>query len=331
MSGGVTRRRGHTDAVNCPPSCVVDSEMIGGCSKFSCANKNVPAMKHPSLTSQIPETTDTKRHANELNIANKTILDKLNRSNQVTSMPYTDTMGESGLYTGEIDRESRLPHGRGKMKYENGIFYEGKWVNGAQDVQAAIQRERILSGFTSWKGKSGKDCGGNNSSVTTKVYGLKWVDFYGMSGKYTGAINKDDVPHGYGKFCYDFGLIAEGNWVHGVLDDGASMAAFGASMGMGIGGCSANVFGGALTPRSGSRSVFEEGTVVSGLGMMSVGRIVGMGVSVPEGFRHRMMLQSTQPGFAYHAQCSGIVKSVGKRMKNRSLESCPNFSDESNK
>ncbi len=244
-------------------------------------------MKPRSRTLPTLETADATRLANDSVIANKKILDKIHRSNRVTNMPYTDSMGDSGLYTGEIDQESRRPHGKGKMKYENGIFYEGKWVNGAQDAQAASQRERILSGFTSWKGKSGKGKGGSDGGSTTRVYGMEWVDFRGMSGKYTGAINKDEIPHGRGKLCYDFGLIAEGNWVNGVLDDGARTSAIGASMGVGRGmGMSMGAYGATIGGT-------DDGTVVSGLGMMSVGGIGGTGLFLPGDFHQSMMRRST--------------------------------------
>ena len=68
-------------------------------------------------------------------------------------MPYTDAIGDSGMYTGEIN-EDGLPHGKGKMKYENGVFYTGDWVNGSQGADGLRQRERILSGFMSWKGRA---------------------------------------------------------------------------------------------------------------------------------------------------------------------------------
>ncbi len=293
IAGGVIPQLGHAASIHNPRSCGVESERIGGVGKCSHANKDVSPLKPSSLSPQTLDTVDAARLANDSIIANKKILDKIQRSNQVTNMPYTDSMGDSGVYTGEIDQESRRPHGKGKMKYENGIFYEGKWVNGAQDAQAAIQRERILSGFTSWKGKSGKGKGGSEGCSTTRVYGMEWVDFKGMSGKYTGAINKDEIPHGRGKLCYDFGLIAEGNWVNGVLDDGPGMSAFGASMGMGMGMsmdmCMSLGGYGAPIGGTGTRAVFDEdGTMVSGLGMMSIG---GIGVR-----------RSTQPGFVYHTQ-----------------------------
>ena len=42
----------------------------------------------------------------------------------------------------------------------------------------------------------------------------------GQAGKYTGNVTDDDVPHGTGVMRYDFGLVAEGEWRKGVLNDG---------------------------------------------------------------------------------------------------------------
>jgi hypothetical protein len=40
----------------------------------------------------------------------------------VKKMPFTDQFGDFGLYTGQVDDESR-PHGKGSMKYDNGGNY----------------------------------------------------------------------------------------------------------------------------------------------------------------------------------------------------------------
>ena len=46
-------------------------------------------------------------------------------SKTVKKMPYTDQFGDFGLYTGQVNDESR-PDGKGSMKYDNGgkyVFY----------------------------------------------------------------------------------------------------------------------------------------------------------------------------------------------------------------
>lgn len=175
-------------------------------------------------------------------------------------MPYTDDFGDSGLYSGEVNEDSR-PHGSGRMKYENGVFFEGKWINGTREGSLA-QRERILSGFSSWKGAAPK---GGGSNI---VHGMAWIDRFGKAGQYTGDVNEQSVPHGKGVMKYDFGLIAEGEWVNGVLIDGSQQPGMGPVPGagqtlMGIPG--GTVFGG--------------GTMVSGMGM---GGMTTMGIPFPQ-------------------------------------------------
>jgi hypothetical protein len=174
-------------------------------------------------------------------------------------MSYTDPHGDAGIYTGEVDEESR-PHGKGTMKYDNGVFYEGNWVNGKKDDdrgQMDLTRERILRGFSSWKGQKKSGNGGH-------VYGMDWADLRGQTGKYTGKVNADEVPDGFGVMRYDFGLVAEGDWIKGVLNDnGPGMNMPG---GMGVGGCSVapSIHPGMTITGS------SDASVVSGLGMMSI-------------------------------------------------------------
>ena len=185
-------------------------------------------------------------------------------------MAYTDPYGDAGMYTGEVDDESR-PHGKGKMKYNNGIFYEGNWIHGCKDdvrgqkgntKESLWNRERILGGFTSWKGKGQKDGSGNKGFV----YGMEWVDHAGLNGKYTGPVDVNNVPHtpdGKGVMKYSFGLVAEGEWKNGVLNYGSGSpggmnpaqvaAASGMSVAPGM-----SVAGGSASG-------------VSGLGMASIG------------------------------------------------------------
>jgi hypothetical protein len=179
------------------------------------------------------------------------------------------------------------------MKYENGIFYEGKWENGMQDTKAAVNRQRILSGFSSWKGQPKN--GGTTKGCT--VYGMDWIDFRGMAGKYTGDVNEDNIPDGKGIMKYDFGLIAEGEWIKGVLNIGSSegQMAGGANIVPGgtivPGGVRGAVVGGNIPGNGapGGMSVIGGAgmSVVSGLGMMSISGNGGMGGGMP--IMHHMM------------------------------------------
>jgi hypothetical protein len=59
-----------------------------------------------------------------------------------------------------------------------------------------------------------------HSNEKTNVRGMEWTDLNGDAGRYTGEVDDDQLPHGSGIMKYDFGLIAEGDWVHGVLREG---------------------------------------------------------------------------------------------------------------
>ncbi len=198
----------------------------------------------------------------------------------VSSIGYTDPHVDYGVYTGEVDSESR-PHGTGKMKYHNGIVYEGNWIHGCKNEiggnafrgrhHADAARERILSGFTSWKGrrKSDGDYGGDLAGGETFAYGMDWADRAGRLGSYTGQVNADEEPDGRGVMKYECGLVAEGEWVKGDLK------AY-------IGGPAA---GGAMNVAPSSMSaVGGAALVVSGHGPMSLvggGRMMMMGCYPP--------------------------------------------------
>ncbi|KAL7467901.1 hypothetical protein ACHAXS_008138, partial [Conticribra weissflogii] len=136
-------------------------------SAAACKAKPKPASTftpHSSPPIPLKPTIETEQKAKLLNPNNR-------RPKHVFDMPFTDQFGEFGFYTGEVDEDVR-PHGQGKMKYENGVFYEGKWKNGNQDSSAVLQRERILSGFTSWRGVQKKD--GTKDGIC-HVYGMAWI------------------------------------------------------------------------------------------------------------------------------------------------------------
>jgi len=138
---------------------------------------------------------------------------------QVENMPYTDEFHNMGMYTGEMNEYGQL-HGKGRMKSSNGVFFEGTWTNGVRDGLDATQRERLLSGFTSWKGGPPPQSrmNGTNNTGKQSAHGMIWIDKSGQPGRYTGDLNHEGLaPHGRGVMCYDYGLIAEGEWVNGTL------------------------------------------------------------------------------------------------------------------
>ena len=48
---------------------------------------------------------------------------------------------------------------------------------------------------------------------------LPFIDLDGDAGKYTGEVNDKLLPHGQGSLTYNHGLIQEGNWTNGFVDD----------------------------------------------------------------------------------------------------------------
>mmetsp|Transcript_20252 Transcript_20252/g.40915 ORF Transcript_20252/g.40915 Transcript_20252/m.40915 type:complete len:411 (+) Transcript_20252:334-1566(+) len=218
---------------------------------------------HSSPPTQPKPTIETEHKPKIINPNNR-------RPKHVFDMPFTDQFGDFGFYTGEVDEDVR-PHGHGKMKYENGVFCEGKWKNGNQDSSAGLQRERMLSGFTSWSGVQKKD--GSKDGIR-HVYGMSWIDNSGMSGKYFGKVNDKNLPHGMGKMVYDMGLTAEGEWVEGNLagaaQNGSVMGAAATVVpgGSVIRGGMSILGGGGMSDRgSGGMSVFQGMPVFCGSAM----------------------------------------------------------------
>ncbi len=248
----------------------------------------------PSATS-LPSSTPKSKLINQ---------DRRHASH-VVNMPYTDpTYGDSGLYTGEIDAFKR-PHGKGKMKYENGIFYEGKWENGMQDTKAAVNRQRILSGFSSWKGQPKN--GGTTKGCT--VYGMDWIDFRGMTGKYTGDVNKDNIPDGKGIMKYDFGLIAEGEWIKGVLNigSGEGQIAGGANIVPGGTIVPCGVRGAAVGGTIPVNGVPEGMPVIGGAGMSVVSGLGMMSISGNGGMRERMPIMQHMMNHPFSNMGGGMI------------------------
>ena len=232
-------------------------------------NETLPFERLNRMSSQpnINATSLPRASSSRFNNSSPSLLNPgnaLHRHRRVEQMPFTDEFGDSGLYTGEVNEDCR-PNGQGKMKYDNGVFFEGKWNNGVREGNLA-QRERMLSGFSSWKSASKK--GGGNSVV----HGMTWIDRFGKAGQYTGDVNEHSVPHGKGVMKYDFGLIAEGEWVNGVLIDGQNIGAGGGMTATG-GTVMGGMPGGSVYPG------MAGATMVSGKGM---GGISTMGPTFPQ-------------------------------------------------
>ncbi len=158
-------------------------------------------------------------------------------------MEYTDDNGDGGLYTGHVNSQYK-PHGSGKMIYNDGKRFSGEWCEGTKvhgktstssndksKMKTKEKREKQKNGT----GSSSKEKGVADKQSSEKkqaalkeykdlyntaqvVKNMMFVDFYGDRGRYTGEVNEDKMPHGYGQITYDHGLVQEGKWVSTLCD-----------------------------------------------------------------------------------------------------------------
>ena len=126
-------------------------------------------------------------------------------------------------YSGYVDSKTRLPNGKGKMKYLNGNVYNGEWIQGVQQGSGLMQYynedvydgkwqdgERHGDGIYTWKDERQYKGAYKNDLRDGEGIFAGWVDLtYGWKGTYFGA-SKDDQFEGYGKFVFDNGDAFEG-------------------------------------------------------------------------------------------------------------------------
>lgn len=60
------------------------------------------------------------------------------QSGEVHDMTYRDTRGGHGVYSGEVDQWGR-PHGEGRIEYDSGNQFEGRWMNGEPCYEPSFQ------------------------------------------------------------------------------------------------------------------------------------------------------------------------------------------------
>jgi hypothetical protein len=173
-------------------------------------------------------------------------------------MKHRDEEGRDGRYSGDVD-EDHQPHGQGKMKYKDGSVFVGVWSEGSQvhgkTTKAKSKGKESGSSSktssSSGKGKSSKgksddwarrDGAGSNGKSSSKalvpatsteivkegekkktVRRMKWMDYYGDPGEYTGEVDDEDMPNGRGSMKYDHGLIQEGVWTGGQFVEGSDL------------------------------------------------------------------------------------------------------------
>lgn len=105
-----------------------------------------------------------------------------------------------------------------KGELEDSDDFERQWENERRKAKHSMKVEQ---------GK-GKDHGSmaeyvylyNTSAKVAKD--LPFVDLSGDAGKYTGEVNDKLLPHGQGCLTYNHGVVKEGTWTNGFVDDDSS-------------------------------------------------------------------------------------------------------------
>jgi hypothetical protein len=175
---------------------------------------------------------------------------------RVKDMRYQDEHGKEGRYSGDVN-EDHQPHGQGKMKYKDGSVFVGVWNDGSQ-AHGKTTKAKGSSSKSSSNGSSGREKGhrskkhgdwariedgkaNDDSKAITNgesnghghhkgsgggrqvVRKMKWMDYYGDPGEYTGEVDSSNMPDGKGSMKYDHGLIQEGLWTKGQFVEGSDM------------------------------------------------------------------------------------------------------------
>lgn len=188
-----------------------------------------------------------------------------NEKKSVKKMNYTDENGEEGLYTGYVNAQykphgsGKLVYNNGKRfkgewcegtKIHGKISYEKSQKKKPEKKDTKKSKEHSKASMKSSTSSSGgsvkvsheKDSESNMKQKheqkqgalkeykelynTAKVVkNMVFIDFFGDPGRFTGEVNKSMLPHGVGTITYDHGLVQEGKWVNGVLDEDSSTVA----------------------------------------------------------------------------------------------------------
>lgn len=164
---------------------------------------------------------------------------------RVKDMRYTDENGKAGKYTGDVN-EDHQPHGQGKMKYKDGSVFEGVWSDGSQahgktaksssssksasnvEAKGRSSERQSKSSSSDWARRDGKSNGADQPATAGSggkkvVRKMKWMDYYGDPGEYSGEVDRSSMPNGKGVMKYDHGLIQEGLWEKGQFVEGSDV------------------------------------------------------------------------------------------------------------
>lgn len=133
----------------------------------------------------------------------------------------SDQLYQGSTYSGYVN-ELRQPDGKGTMKYSNGTEYIGDWVNGVRQGRGKMRYDNGVydgewqndqkNGKGTYIWNDGKRYDGAYEDDVRSGEGVfsGWVDLTnGYSGTYYGKSENDQFD-GYGKFLFDNGDIFEG-------------------------------------------------------------------------------------------------------------------------
>ena len=132
-------------------------------------------------------------------------------------MKYQDESGKEGRYSGDVN-DDHQPHGQGKIKYKDGTTFVGVWSEGSQ--VHGKRSKNISSGKKKDEWSSGKREAEVGKKVVRK---MKWKDYFGDPGLFTGEVDSSGMPDGKGSMIYDHGLIQDGYWKKGQFLEGSDV------------------------------------------------------------------------------------------------------------
>ncbi len=114
----------------------------------------------------------------------------------------------------EGPKESVKHVSKSKGEFEDSADFERQWENERRKAKHCKKVDQ------------GKDRHGTMEEYANLHYtsakvvkDLPFVDLSGDAGKYTGEVNDKLLPHGKGCLTYHHGLVQEGKWTNGFIDD----------------------------------------------------------------------------------------------------------------
>jgi hypothetical protein len=111
-----------------------------------------------------------------------------------------------------------------------------KVASSSSDAKSGGKKTKSSSSSSDWArrdpvaaaesntGTSGANTSSSSSGGSKKVVRkMKWMDYYGDPGEYTGEVDKASMPNGKGVMKYDHGLVQEGMWQKGQFVEGSDV------------------------------------------------------------------------------------------------------------